>query len=89
MTIEQAILENVRVLSLQQQQEVLAFIKLLKTDEWEDVYKGRFQQLRQEIRVGIDAAQRGELVDAQEVFQQLRVKLQQRREEDSIHNFFN
>ncbi len=81
MTIEQAILENVRVLSLQQQQEVLAFIKFLQTDEWEDVYQGRFQQLRQEIRVGIDAADRGELVDAKEVFQQLRLKLQQRREE--------
>jgi predicted transcriptional regulator len=81
MTIEQAILENVRVLSPQQQQEVLAFIKLLQTDEWEDVYRGRFQQLREEIRVGIDAADRGDLVDAQEVFQQLRVKLQQRREE--------
>ncbi len=81
MTIEQAILENVRVLSPQQQQEVLAFIKFLQTDEWEDVYQGRFQQLRQEIRVGIDAADRGELVDAEEVFQQLRVKLQQRREE--------
>lgn len=73
MTIEQAILENVRVLSPQQQQEVLAFIKLLQTDEWEDFYQGRFQQLRQEIRVGIDAADRGELVDAQEVFQHLRV----------------
>lgn len=81
MTIEQAIWENVRVLSPQQQQEVLAFIKLLQTDEWEDVYQGRFQQLRQEIRIGLDAADRGELVDAQEVFQQLRVKLQQRREE--------
>lgn len=81
MTIEQAILENVRVLSPEQQQEVLAFIKFLQTDEWEDVYQGRFQQLRQEIRVGIDAADRGELVDAEEVFQHLRLKLQQRREE--------
>ncbi|HBE19698.1 MAG TPA: hypothetical protein DEG17_24175 [Cyanobacteria bacterium UBA11149] len=81
MTIEQAILENVRVLSPQQQQEVLAFIKLLQTDEWEDVYQGRFQELRQEIRLGIDAADRGELVDAEAVFQQLRLKLQQCREE--------
>jgi hypothetical protein len=55
-----------------------------QSDEWEDIYQGRFQQLRQEIGIGLDAADRGELVDAQEVFQQLRVKLQQRRKEGRI-----
>jgi len=79
MTIEQAILEKVRVLSPQKQQEVLAFIDLLQADEWEKLYKGRFEELQQQIHVGIEAADRGELVDAEEVFQRLREKLQQKR----------
>ncbi|WGV26634.1 hypothetical protein [Halotia branconii] len=79
MTIEQAILEKVRVLSPEKQQEVLAFINLLQADEWEKLYKGRFKQLQQEIHLGMEAADRGELVDAEEVFQQLREKLQQKR----------
>ncbi|MDM9580848.1 hypothetical protein [Nostoc sp. GT001] len=79
MTIEQAILEKVRVLSPEKQQEVLAFIDLLQADEWKKLYKGRFKELQQEIQVGIEAADRGELVDAEEVFQRLRAKLQQKR----------
>jgi predicted transcriptional regulator len=79
MTIEQAILEKVRVLSPQKQQEVLAFIDLLQADEWEKLYKGRFEELQQQIHVGIEAADRGELVDAEEVFQRLGEKLQQKR----------
>lgn len=39
MTVEQAILEKVKVLSPDQQQEVLAFIKLLQSDKWEHIYK--------------------------------------------------
>ena len=54
MTVEQAILENVKVLSLDQQQEVLAFIKFLQSDKWEHIYKGRFQELQQEIRQDTD-----------------------------------
>lgn len=54
MTVEQAILENVKVLSPDQQQEVLAFIKLLQSDRWEDIYKGRFKELEQEIRQNTD-----------------------------------
>ncbi len=75
MTIEQAILEKVRVLSPEKQQEVLAFIELLQANEWEQLYKGRFKELQQEIQIGIDAAERGEVVDAEEVFQRLREKL--------------
>ncbi|MEH1984716.1 hypothetical protein [Nostoc sp.] len=78
MTIEQAILEKVRVLSPEKQQEVLAFIDLLQADEWEKLYKGRFRELQQEIHIGIEAADRGELVDAEAVFQRLREKLQKR-----------
>jgi hypothetical protein len=54
MTVEQAILENVKVLSPDQQQEVLAFIKFLQSDKWEDIYKGRFKELQQEIRQDTD-----------------------------------
>jgi len=76
MTVEQAILENVKVLSPDQQQEVLAFIKFLQSDKWENMYKGRFKELQQEIRLGIDAAGRGEVIDAEDMFQSLRLKLQ-------------
>ncbi|MBE9231988.1 hypothetical protein IQ231_09880 [Cuspidothrix issatschenkoi LEGE 03284] len=79
MTIEQAILEKVRVLSPAKQQEVLAFIDLLQNDEWELLYKGRFKELQQAIKVGVEAANRGEVVDAQEVFHRLHEKLQQKR----------
>ena len=54
MTVEQAILENVKVLSPEQQQEVLAFIKFLQSDRWEDTYKGRFKELQQEIHQSTD-----------------------------------
>ena len=54
MTVEQAILENVKVLSPDQQQEVLAFIKVLQSDKWEHIYKGRFQELQQVIRQDTD-----------------------------------
>jgi predicted transcriptional regulator len=79
MTIEQAILKKVRGLSPEKQQEVLAFIDFLQTDEWEQVYKGRLKQLQQEVQIGIEAADRGEVVDAEVVFQQLRAKLKQSR----------
>ncbi len=67
MTIEQSILEKVRVLSVQKQHQVLAFVELLQTDDWEELYQGRFKELQQEIRVGIDASERGEVVDAEDV----------------------
>lgn len=79
MTIEQTIAEKVRILSPEKQQEVLAFIEFLQTDEWSHLYKGRLQQLQQEVRAGINEADRGEVVDAEVVFQGLRQKLQQRR----------
>ncbi len=79
MIIEQAILEKVRVLSPAKQQEVLAFVELLQNDEWEFLYKGKFKELQQKIKVGIEAAEQGEVVDAQEVFQRLREKLQHKR----------
>ncbi|MEH1923123.1 hypothetical protein [Nostoc sp.] len=48
-------------------------------DEWEHLYKGRFKELQQKIQVGIELAERGEVLDAKDVFERLREKLQQKR----------
>ena len=78
MNLENSILEKVRVLSPEKQHQVLEFINLLENDEWELLYQGRFKELQQEIQIGIAAANRGELVDSEDVFQRLREKLQVR-----------
>jgi len=79
MTTEQAIFEKVRELSSEKQQDVLAFIEYLNTDEWQQRYQRRFRQLQQEVRVGIEAADRGDVIEADVMFQNLRDKLQQKR----------
>ncbi len=79
MTIEKTIVEKVRVLSPEKQQQVLAFINLLENDECELLYQGKFKELQQEINLGIEAANRGEFVDAEELFSGLRKKLQDKR----------
>ena len=57
---------------------IIAGIKLL--EERQRIYKGRFEELQREIMVGIEAGERGEVVDGETVFRQLQQKLQQRRE---------
>ena len=79
MTTEQAIVDKVRRLSSEKQQEVLSFIEFLNTDEWQQRYQRRFKQLQQEVQVGIDAAERGEVIDADAMFQNLRDKLRQKK----------
>jgi antitoxin ParD1/3/4 len=79
MTTEQAIVDKVRRLSSEKQQEVLSFIEFLNTDEWQQRYQRRFKQLQQEVQVGIDAADRGEVIDADAMFQNLRDKLRQKK----------
>lgn len=79
MTSENAIIDKVRVLSPQKQQKVLAFIEFLDSDEWEDIYRGRFKELQQEVLIGIDAADRGDVIDADVMFQRLREKLRQQQ----------
>jgi antitoxin ParD1/3/4 len=46
-------------------------------EERERIYKGRFEELRQYILVGVEASERGEVV-----FSQLQQKLQQLRERE-------
>lgn len=53
---------------------ILAGIRLL--EERDRIYKGRFEELRQEIRIGIEASQQGQVVDGETVFRELRQKLQ-------------
>lgn len=56
---------------------ILAGIRLL--EERDRIYKGRFEELRQEIGLGIEASEQGQVVDGETVFRQLRQRLQQRR----------
>jgi len=51
-------------------------------EERERIYKGRFDELRQEIMVGVEASERGEVVDGEIVFSQLQQKLQQLRDHE-------
>ncbi|MGB8702521.1 MAG: type II toxin-antitoxin system ParD family antitoxin [Thermosynechococcaceae cyanobacterium] len=48
-------------------------------EEHEQIYKGRFDELRREVMVGYEAAERGELIDGETVFENLRAKLAKRR----------
>lgn len=56
---------------------ILAGVKLL--EERTRIYKGRFEELQREIRIGIEASERGEVIDGEIVFRELQQKLQQRR----------
>ncbi len=58
---------------------VLAALQSLA--ERDRVYKGRFEELQQEIALGVEASLRGEVIDSETVFSQLQQKLQQRREQ--------
>ena len=58
---------------------IIAGIKLLK--EREKIYQGRFEELKREIAIGVEASDRGEVVDGEVVFRQLEQKLQQRRQQ--------
>jgi antitoxin ParD1/3/4 len=56
---------------------VLAAVQFL--EEREMVYQGRFDELRREVMIGYEAAERGEVLDGEVVFENLRTKLNQRR----------
>jgi antitoxin ParD1/3/4 len=55
----------------------LAAIKLL--EEIERIYQGRFEELRRDVLVGIEEADRGELLDAEAAIGKLQEKLRQRQ----------
>jgi antitoxin ParD1/3/4 len=51
---------------------LIAGLKLL--EEREHLYQGRFEELKREIMVGVEEADRGELIDGETVFHNLREK---------------
>ncbi len=55
---------------------IFAGIKLL--EQQEDIYQGRLQELQQEARIGLEASQRGEVVDGSTAMSQIRANLRSR-----------
>ena len=53
---------------------IIAGIKLLK--ERERIYKARFEELKREIMVGVEASEGGERLDGREVIEKLRQRNQ-------------
>ncbi|WP_448570612.1 ribbon-helix-helix domain-containing protein [Trichothermofontia sp.] len=60
---------------------IAAGVRLLATTE--QIYQGRFEELRREIMIGVEAADKGEMLDADEVFRQMQEKLDQKRHTSS------
>jgi antitoxin ParD1/3/4 len=56
---------------------IYAGVKLL--DQLEKTYQGRYEELRQEVLQGIEASDRGEVIDSQVVFQTLQAKLNDKK----------
>ncbi len=56
---------------------IYAGVKLL--DQLEKTYQGRYEELRQEVLQGIEASNRGDVIDSQVVFQNLQAKLNDKK----------
>ncbi len=56
---------------------IIAGIKLL--EERENIYQGRFEELKREIIIGVEQLERGERLDGREVIEKLRQKNQAMR----------
>ncbi len=56
---------------------IYAGVKLL--DQLEKTYQGRYEELRQEVLQGIEASNRGEVIDSKVVFQNLQAKLNDKK----------
>lgn len=59
---------------------VLAALQMFAKQE--NIYKGRFEELQREIMIGVEASERGEVIDSETVFQQIQAKLAQRRQHE-------
>lgn len=55
---------------------ILAGIKLL--EQQEDIYQGRLQELQQAAQIGLEASQRGEVVEGSTEMAQIRANLRSR-----------
>jgi antitoxin ParD1/3/4 len=60
---------------------IIAGIKLL--EEREKIYKGRFEELKREIAIGVEQLERGERLDGREVIEKLRQKNQAMRKAEA------
>lgn len=49
--------------------------------EREQIYQGRFEELRREVLLGVEAAEQGELLDASSEIEAIRLRLRQRYSE--------
>lgn len=47
--------------------------------EGDSIYKGRFEELKREVMIGIEASSRGEVVDGETAIKEIRQKLDRRR----------
>ncbi|MFP4133416.1 MAG: type II toxin-antitoxin system ParD family antitoxin [Cyanobacteriota bacterium] len=56
---------------------IYAGVKLL--DQLEKTYQGRYEEIRQEVLQGIEASNRGEVIDSKVVFQNLQAKLNDKK----------
>jgi antitoxin ParD1/3/4 len=74
-TIIQAQLDRGQYLT--PEEVVLAGLRLL--EDRDSIYQGRFEELRREVLIGVEEADRGELIEGDVVFRQLRDRLEQRR----------
>ncbi len=57
---------------------IQAGIQLL--EERDSIYKGRFEELRQEVSIGVEQLDRGERLEGRAVIEELRQKNQTRRQ---------
>ncbi|MEL6162811.1 MAG: type II toxin-antitoxin system ParD family antitoxin [Cyanobacteria bacterium J06628_3] len=58
---------------------IVVGIKLVEEREY--LYQGRFKELQQEIMIGVEASERGEVIDGETVFHQLEQQIKQRRQQ--------
>ncbi|MEC4891682.1 MAG: type II toxin-antitoxin system ParD family antitoxin [Oscillatoria sp. PMC 1051.18] len=76
--LEQYLQEKVRRGQYQSIDEAIEEgIKLLINRD--EIYQGRFEELKEEIGIGVSASEQGDFINSDEVFERLEKKLNQRR----------
>jgi antitoxin ParD1/3/4 len=60
---------------------IIAGIKLL--EEREKIYKGRFEELKREVGIGVEQLERSERLDGREIIEKLRQKNQAMRKAEA------
>ena len=73
--------QKFEALPSEKQQVVVDLLDFLETDAWQKIYGGRFAELRREIQIGLEASAKGDVINGDVMFQALRDRLRQQREE--------